>query len=804
MTTRSLSLVLLAVGLALPVARAADKVTLDDLLKQMTDLSKLAEYPDPPYVTKQFSSYDRASQTPGNDAWFANADRGFMLYDGVVKEKTPYFKTAPMREGPEDGSFPAGTKVGLAPTHKPVGNYVWAYATGPDGRPIDGKTPQGYIAKDAFTPDPQGHVLAEMDGPGCVVRIWSANPDDAGKIRIYLDEAKEPVIEAPLTELLGGGWKTKIDGKETTPFPDPIACERSRGFNLYFPIAYAKHCKIVIDKPDIYYHVDYRTYPKGTEVETFSFGMYAEKAKEIEEVVDRLKKPFVKQATMLEQNQALTKLSVEMIEKSNNAKTPEDRKKIREEYQPKIDALSKEIRLGDAEIAKLPLQVAVGKTQDFFTWKKGPGMVKIVEVDFPDPKDATPEALRGLVLVATFDGADKPQVWCPLGDFFGSSPGLNPYEALPFAVEKDGGLACNWPMPFKENVVLSLTNLGKQDVKVVVRCRSTAYQWTDRSMHFHAKWRTADMKTRPFHDWTYCDLKGKGVFVGDMLSIMSPVAAWWGEGDEKIFVDGEKFPSWFGTGSEDYYGYAWSNPEPFQHPYHNQTRCDGKGTGGTLGRTSVNRFHILDDIPFEKSFRFDMECWHWDPNVTVNYAATSYWYARPGATDDFEPVDAKVLQNIPTPPPPPPPFKIKGALEGESLKVRGKSSDFPLETQDMRPFSEGKWSGEAHLWGRPSKAGEFADLELPVPADGKYQVIVYLTKARDYGVVQFSLDGKPLGKPIDCFEPVKVLATGPIDLGTVELKKGDAVLRLEVTGTNEKSVGVRYMFGLDCVVLKPE
>ena len=66
-----------------------------------------------------------------------------------------------------------------------------------------------------------------MDGPGCVVRIWSADPDDAGKIRIYLDEAKEPVIEAPLTELLGGKWKTKIDGKSWTPFPDPIACERS-------------------------------------------------------------------------------------------------------------------------------------------------------------------------------------------------------------------------------------------------------------------------------------------------------------------------------------------------------------------------------------------------------------------------------------------------------------------------------------------------------------------------------------------------------------------------------------------------
>ena len=179
-----------------------------------------------------------------------------------------------------DGVFAAGTKVGFAPTHKPIGDYVWAYATAADGRAIDGKIPQGYIDKDAVTLDPQGHVLAEMDGPGCVVNIWSADPDDAGNIRIYLDEAKDPVIEAPLTELLGGKWKTKIDGKETTPFPDPIACERSRGFNLYFPIAYAKHCKITVDKPDLYYHVDYRTLPEGDGGGDVHAWALAEKAKE--------------------------------------------------------------------------------------------------------------------------------------------------------------------------------------------------------------------------------------------------------------------------------------------------------------------------------------------------------------------------------------------------------------------------------------------------------------------------------------------------------------------------------------------
>ena len=762
MRTRPLSLALLALGLALPAARAADKVTLDGLLKQMTDLSLLAEYPDPPYVTKQFSSYDRASEAPGKESWFANADRGFMFYDGTLKEKTPYFKAGPMQGSAPDGSFAGGTKVGFAPTHKPVGNYVWVYATGPDGGAIDGKIPQGYVPKDAVTPDPQGHVLAEMDGPGCVTRIWSADPDDAGKIRIYLDDAKEPVIEAPLTELLGGKWKTKIDGKETTSFPDPIACERSRGFNLYFPIAYAKHCKITVDKPDLYYHVDYRTYAKGTEVETFSLKQVIEKSKDMTETVSLLR----------------------------DASDVSSKYHISQEafVRGHLDAGGTSKPGGKLKMLSLP----------------GPQSVVSLTASVYNTDDLE-AALRELVLVVTFDDSKEPQIWCPLGDFFGSSPGVNRYRSLPLAVYRQlfGGvdLVSNWPLPFEKKAVFEVYNFSKKvqaDVKIDVR--TVGYAWTDRSMHFHAKWRTADMKTRPFHDWTYCDLKGKGVFVGDMLSVMNPVGAWWGEGDEKIFVDGEKFPSWFGTGSEDYYGYAWSDPTPFQHAYHNQTRCDGKGTGATFGLTSINRFHILDNIPFEKSFRFDMECWHWDPNVTVNYAATSYWYARPGATDDFEPADAKVLQNIPTPPPP---FKIEGALEAESLKVLGKSSDFPLTTQPMREFGQDKWSGDAQLWARPPKVGEFADLVLPVAADGSYHVVVYMTKARDYGVVQFSLDGKPLGKPIDGYEPEKVVATGAIDLGTAELKKGKAVLRVEVVGTNEKSSGLRYMWGLDCVVLKP-
>ena len=767
------SLIALLVGFGVAPARGADKVRLENLLPQMTDLSLLSEYPDPPYVTKQFSSYDRASEHPGVESWFANADRGFMLYDGVINTDVPFFHRHPVPGIPETGRFTKGTRVGIAPTHKPVDGYVWAYATAADGRAQDGKIPQGYVARSAIEMDRQGHVLAEMDGPGCVVRIWSANPKDAGKIRIYLDGAEQPVIEANLESLLAGKWQTTIDGKETTPFPDPVACERSRGFTLYFPIAYARHCKITVDRPNIYYHVDYRTYPQETEVETFSFESFAKTSHQLQAVVGRLRHPIH---------------STDTVQTATPELSPGVKVRVHMNYVQKVSGT---LRPGEKA----------------HVLHRKPGAIKLIGARLGVPNNAAmsapAEAWRGMILTATFDGAEQPQVWCPLGDFFASSPSFQPYSSLPIDVGDPQGhdeRRAWWIMPFEKSMDVELQNLSKETTKFELLITVDGYTWTDRSMHFHAKWRTETLHTRPFRDWTYCDIKGKGVFVGDMLTLVNSVRDWWGEGDEKIFVDGESFPSWFGTGSEDYYSYAWSDPKPFQHPYHNQTRCDGPGNRGW---TSVNRFHILDNIPFEKSFRFDMEFWHWKPNIDVPYAATSYWYARPGAKDDFHEPDAKTLQSLPKAPPPAQAYRIKGALEGEKLRIAKKSSDFDIDPQDMTAFGDGNWSGASHLWGRPGKAGEWVDLELPVKATGRYGVVVYLTKARDYGIVQFDVNGKPLGEKVDCYHANGVVATGAIDLGTVELQKGTATLRVQVVGTNPKSDGLRYMWGLDCVVLKP-
>ena len=109
------------------------------------------------------------------------------------------------------------------------------------------------------------------------------------------------------------------------------------------------------------------------------------------------------------------------------------------------------------------------------------------------------------------------------------------------------------------------------------------------------------------------------------------------------------------------------------------------------------------------------------------------------------------------------------------------------------------WSGESQLWWRPQEVAASMTFNLPAPADGTYEVIVYLTRAKDYAKIQFEQSGKALGGEINLFDP-NVVPTGAISLGKATLKKGDNPLKVTITGKDDKSVG--YLVGIDCFVLK--
>jgi hypothetical protein len=165
------------------------------------------------------------------------------------------------------------------------------------------------------------------------------------------------------------------------------------------------------------------------------------------------------------------------------------------------------------------------------------------------------------------------------------------------------------------------------------------WQWSVRTMYFHASWRGEDHiavfgdDCKKADEWNYASIRGFGVYVGDTMAVFNrpkkgPKGPWWGEGDEKIYVDGEEFPSHFGTGTEDYFGYAWGTAASFEAPFHAQPVGDGNTS---VGHTTNTRTRMLDRIPFFKSLQFDMELMHRQSDTTIDYATTCYWYAMDGA-----------------------------------------------------------------------------------------------------------------------------------------------------------------------------
>jgi hypothetical protein len=185
------------------------------------------------------------------------------------------------------------------------------------------------------------------------------------------------------------------------------------------------------------------------------------------------------------------------------------------------------------------------------------------------------------------------------------------------------------------------------------------WQWTDRTMVFHTAWRGDNLirfgsnnDPQYINDWNYVTIAGKGVYVGDSLSLYNRPARggglgpWWGEGDEKIFVDGEAFPSHFGTGSEDYYGYAFNGGSPFSTPFHCQPMAQGNSG---VGHTTNERVRIHDRIPFKSGFKFDMELYHWQPDTRNDYATTTHWYALGGTTDNGQATPVKLREKLAQP-----------------------------------------------------------------------------------------------------------------------------------------------------------
>lgn len=417
----------------------------------------------------------------------------------------------------------------------------------------------------------EGALMAEMEGPGCIYRIWSANPQ--GIIRFYLDGDTKPTYEYNFPDI----FHDKIP-----PFKPPIAMQQegweqgqtNRAANCFLPIPYEKSCRVMADKPHSqYYHINYVTYPRGTKLKTFRLPLTSEE-------------------------QALLDKVCEIWNKCGTDPKPP---------RPNAQTEKKELVLvpGQKEIV-LSLQ--------------GPATIQSIKARLTC--DAR-YALRKVMLRIYWDDAPKPSVQCPLGDFFGTAFGENMYQSMPLGMTEDG-YYCYWPMPFKKSACIEVTNEAHKPA--TLKCEiiwAKVDNFPPNTAYFHAKWR----REAPCLNFDYPIIitRGKGRFVGTALFIDSPNPGWWGEGDEKVWVDGESFPSTFGTGSEDYFSDAWGMHKGFIRPWHGCSMLEGT-------RTCCYRWHIADAIPFYSSYRMTIENYA----LEKDYSSVAYWYQLPPDDDFFK------------------------------------------------------------------------------------------------------------------------------------------------------------------------
>ncbi|MEI6890795.1 MAG: glycoside hydrolase family 172 protein [Pontiella sp.] len=619
--------------------------------------------------------------------------------------------------------------------------------------------PVGWFANKDFrnfirTEDNKGRkewVMMDHQGAGAIVRSWmpwlnDLNPDTDIEMYFYLDGAEEPVIVGNMLGLFDG----------TGMIPYPLAHSSLRSAVSFFPIPYAKSCKVTLNKLPFFYQFTFREYPEGTPVKTFSMKDF-EAAKALTSAVGK---------------------------RLLNAKGLDDESP---------NAWKKTLQPNQEEKLNLPSGAAAA--------------IRELRVKLGNYDD--PEVTRSIVLKIEFDGQET--VWCPLGAFFGSGIGLNPFHGWYRTVAEDGSMTCRWVMPYKNSASVSIMNLGDQPVDVLLEVTTGAWKWDDRSMYFNAAWRGQwPVPTRPRSDWNYVTLNGRGVYVGDTLTIMNPLEKWWGEGDEKIWVDGEDFPSIFGTGTEDYYAYSWGgrSTDFYDHPFHAQPRSNvynkmnrkTSNERNTQGYSTETRTRSLDTMPFGTSLQLDMEVWA-GGDCDMGYGVGMYWYGDADTTSNRKPEPVEVLNVAPLPAAMnQATFKkelFKGAVESDQMEVLSMTGNMALIPQVLKKF-KGTWNKNTQTFFRGAQIGDAIELRIPTSSSTAESLVLFATQGPDYGIIRLSVNGTAVGDEIDLYAR-KPTSSGPIALGAFDPVDGAHVLRVEVVGQNAESQGA--FFGIDCVTL---
>ena len=431
---------------------------------------------------------------------------------------------------------------------------------------------------------------------------------------------------------------------------------------------------------------------------------------------------------------------------------------------------------------------------------KGPGVITHIWMTFlgPEPQAWAKNGSANhqeMLLRMYWDGSERPGVEAPVGDFFANSFGKrSEVISLPVVVEDADSYNCFWHMPFRKSARVEVVNQSEKPISLLYY----NIDWIKKKKisndapYFYAQYRQ-EYPVQNGKDYVLLDTEGKGHYVGTVLSVRTRSPSWFGEGDEKIYIDREEKASIWGTGTEDYFLSAWglktTSTPCFGVPYFDQWGIVG-------GHTSAYRWHISDPIVFNKGIKMTFEHYGWissDENPTQkvdswneredDYSSVAFWYqtGQPTFTARAPHARERTLPNL---------DRIIAAKEFTGAAFHGAGDARP---QSLDIYTDG------HLLYMPSNQDD-AWLEIPFEVEKKEpkRLLLVMTRSYDFAKYQAYLNGVKLGGVMDLYS--EEIATGEYHLLDFWPESGKYKLRLECVGKNPGSTG--YYLGIESVRLR--
>jgi hypothetical protein len=431
----------------------------------------------------------------------------------------------------------------------------------------------------------------------------------------------------------------------------------------------------------------------------------------------------------------------------------------------------------------------------------GPGVITHMWFTFlgPEPHPWAKEGSANhqqMLLRIFYDGSERPGVEAPLGDFFANSFGRrSEVVSVPVVVEDADSYNCFWHMPFRQSVRVEIVNQSEKQINLLYY----NIDWIKQDSlppdtpYFYAQYRQ-EYPVAPGQDYVVLQTQGKGHYVGTVLSVRTRSPSWFGEGDEKIYIDGEATPSIWGTGTEDYFLSAWGLKRT-STPYFGTPYFDQWGIVG--GHTSAYRWHVQDPLVFNTSIKVTLEHWGWispdeNPEGKTNswnerqddYSSVAFWYqtGQPTFTARAPHARQRALPNLDLI------FPVKG-LTGAEHHGPGEAR---VQT-NLGFFPDGQL-----LYLPESPESAWLEIPFTVQTREPRRLLIKGTRAPDYGRYQAFLNGVKIGPPMDLYHDG--ISDWEWHLLDFWPDPGPYTLRLECVGKTPSSTG--HLLGVESVRLR--